>query len=1069
MRNKINVIVCIMIVACVAIFAVACVPKDGDGLIKLASPSNLNLNGSVLSWDEVENAKEYFISVDGVENERSVTTTTCDLSAMVTGYGNFSITVRAYGDGKKYGTSDKSQAIVYHKGNALDTPVVTIADKVASWNAVDKAVEYSVRVTDSKGALLDELTSDALSYDFTKKKVGDDEEEKDIYGDYGAYRISVIANPASDNIEYSPSLAGVATYYNSTVLSVPKFTDMTGSTIRWGAITNATNYTLRKTYEDGTYEDAVVTGTSYAYRTKFNLEKVGAYTFTIRANGDNQVYYTSEFSEKDNEYVVNKLAAVDPQDISLTYDAKGSAKLSWKLAADSLATEFTLNLSALLPDGSVKLESSILQQTISNKIVFVVADVYDFYKYDADGEGLIKEDGTTILVYNMNGFAKVRYDGKDYFLKDKDGNDVMWKNYTPSASVDVICDMSDPDNIKFVNERKEYTNPDNGAILSQNTGEDQDVLDDGKQLFYYEKVDGETEIEVKQDVEYDADGVTVKYHTFEIMLDDIFIRKTTEDGESKYDYLISDNAYYGLLYDVSISADNTSKNYVVSQSTATSGQYMSYKIPEMADGRYVVTNTGEYAYIILNSFINPDNTDEFSIEENINFNGYEVAQIEMFGGVIDGNKHTVSGIVIGNKVMTQNGVVKNDSVSDLEYSMFVNIDSKGNSKKGIIENIFYVGVSFVGYDKEDIDENVKSIKVAPIAINNKGTIRDSLVQSDSIKAEGAQVAGLVINNYAYIGAVSVYAELEGMTVGGFMINNEQETIVSSIGFYGKVTATLSDVLTDGITSIGGAGIVVNNKGNIFDSFAIGDVSVTAAGLDSVYAGGFVAVNDGNITQSYSGEFTLNNAGITEVVANGNNAYAGGFVGLNRGDVASCYSTNKATASMYSGGFAGFNGANVTSCYSTGGTARTGENNGSFVGKNDGAVVKSVCYSTDSWAKDEAVEVFKSSEKLGDFIAILYDGEEEVDMVLMREQGYRNPLLKRVIYLLRTGNDTSEERNIVTMRPSQTVDTQAFFYLNGELKEVESILRGDNTKKGNRIVVELKGEHATTRYVYGYVN
>ena len=47
---------------------------------------------------------------------------------------------------------------------------------------------------------------------------------------------------------------------------------------------------------------------------------------------------------------------------------------------------------------------------------------------------------------------------------------------------------------------------------------------------------------------------------------------------------------------------------------------------EHDEGSYVVTNTGEYAYIIINSFINPNNEDKFSIEENINFNGYEIAQ-----------------------------------------------------------------------------------------------------------------------------------------------------------------------------------------------------------------------------------------------------------------------------------------------------------------------------------------------------------------------------------------------------------------------------------------------------------
>ncbi|MDE5756832.1 MAG: hypothetical protein K2I23_07065 [Clostridia bacterium] len=1067
MRKRINVIVCIIIVVCVAAFAVACQPKDADGLIKLSSPSNLALNGSTLSWDEVKNAQIYYISVDGTENENGVSSTTCDLSAMVTGYGNFSITVRAYGDGKKYGTSDNSQPIVYHKGKELVTPAVTIADKVASWSAIDNAVSYSVKVTDAKGNMLDEFTGDALSYNFADKKTPVSEgsqEAKDLYGDYGAYRISVIANPASDNIEYSPSLAGIATYYNSTVLSVPKFTDITSSKlIRWGAVANATNYTLRKTYEvDGTYEETDVTGTSCYYNNKFNFDKVGKYTFTIRANGDNQVYYTSAYSEADDEFVVNKLASVDSQDIELKY-VDGKANLSWKLPADSLATEFILGLTAPLPNGEVKLERDILQQKISNKIKFVEGNAYRFFKYKEDGESIEIDENKTILLYNMDGTAKVRYDGKDYFLKDKDGKDVTWRNYTPSASVDIICDMSDPDNIKFVNERKQY-NTESGAILSQLTDEKpQPILDsENKQLFYFEKVDGETEVEVVKDVEYDSEGKVI-YHTFKIVLDDIFIKETNEDGKIQYDYSKKDN-YYGLLYDVSISADNDSKNFFESQSVTTAGQYMSYKIPQKESGRFIVTNAGEYAYIILNSFINEGNTDTFYVDNNINFNGYELAQIETFSGVIDGNKHTVSGIVIGNKVMTQNGVVKSDNASLLNYSMFVNIDNKDDTNNGIIENIFYVGMGFVGYDKEKLEESVSEIKVAPIAINNKGTIRNVLVQSDSIKAEGAQVAGMVIDNNGYIVSVSVYANLEGTTVGGVMINNTAETFVTHAGFYGDVKATLSDILTEGVTSIGGAGLAVYNNGNIVDSFSIGDVSVSATGLDKVYAGGFVAVNNGTILESYSGEFTLNNV-FTNVTANGDHAYAGGFVGLNSGNIQSSYSTNKTTASLYAGGFVGYNESTITSCYSTGGTTRTGENRGAFVGKNvgEGNIAKSVAYSTDSWANDSAVTVFTSSEKLDDIISVLY-GEDESAMTLMRDKGYRNPLIKGLIYIVREGN---EIKNIVTIRPSQTVDAQGVVF-NGEVKDVESTMHGDNTIKGNKIVIELSSEGVSSRYIYGYV-
>ena len=165
MRNKIRIIVCLMLVVCIAAFAVACQQKDADGLIKLSTPSNLALNGSVLSWDEVPNAKEYFISIkgeDGEEREQSVgNNTTCDLSLMVTSTGNFEIKVRAYGDGQKYGTSDKSSAITYRKGDALDTPTVTWKeDKLAGWDAVSGAVNYSLKVTNRAGATLDELTTE---------------------------------------------------------------------------------------------------------------------------------------------------------------------------------------------------------------------------------------------------------------------------------------------------------------------------------------------------------------------------------------------------------------------------------------------------------------------------------------------------------------------------------------------------------------------------------------------------------------------------------------------------------------------------------------------------------------------------------------------------------------------------------------------------------------------------------------------------------------------------------------------------------------------------------------------
>ena len=125
MRKKINVIAILLLVACLACMATACADRDANGLKKVKTPQNLALSGSALSWDEVEHAERYYISVND-EQKAETSSTTYDLSKIVTGYGNFSIRVKAYGDGTVYGDGDWSEAIIYHKGNALVTTVITV-------------------------------------------------------------------------------------------------------------------------------------------------------------------------------------------------------------------------------------------------------------------------------------------------------------------------------------------------------------------------------------------------------------------------------------------------------------------------------------------------------------------------------------------------------------------------------------------------------------------------------------------------------------------------------------------------------------------------------------------------------------------------------------------------------------------------------------------------------------------------------------------------------------------------------------------------------------------------------
>ena len=111
MRKKISITVLVVLLAVLMITMTACREKDENGLYKLDKPSNLAINGSTLSWDSVSDAVEYYIAING-EEKTSTANTTYNLAEIVSGYGNFNVTVRAYGDGKKYGTSDWSDVFV---------------------------------------------------------------------------------------------------------------------------------------------------------------------------------------------------------------------------------------------------------------------------------------------------------------------------------------------------------------------------------------------------------------------------------------------------------------------------------------------------------------------------------------------------------------------------------------------------------------------------------------------------------------------------------------------------------------------------------------------------------------------------------------------------------------------------------------------------------------------------------------------------------------------------------------------------------------------------------------------
>ena len=105
-RNKIIVLTFVLLSALSCLIACGGKPKA----VKLQVPENLQINGTTLIWDAVENASGYTVNVDG--NKTDTKESTYDLSVL-TEPKKYFIQIKSLGDEKKYKTSDWSQVKEY--------------------------------------------------------------------------------------------------------------------------------------------------------------------------------------------------------------------------------------------------------------------------------------------------------------------------------------------------------------------------------------------------------------------------------------------------------------------------------------------------------------------------------------------------------------------------------------------------------------------------------------------------------------------------------------------------------------------------------------------------------------------------------------------------------------------------------------------------------------------------------------------------------------------------------------------------------------------------------------------
>lgn len=185
----------------------------------------LTLEGTVVSWEAVENASVYSVAVDEVPAGGEITGTSFDFSELVKAVGAHKISVQAEENGL-YVASEIS-VVYYYTYGKLDAPVATLSGSVLSWTEVENAKDYTVMLD---GAILDEHVCRA-TFDLSGYVAA-----------AGSYEVSVKANEIGF---YNESDACSVTYVLTVSLGKTEAAfDESTLTLKWNAVVGATVYVV---------------------------------------------------------------------------------------------------------------------------------------------------------------------------------------------------------------------------------------------------------------------------------------------------------------------------------------------------------------------------------------------------------------------------------------------------------------------------------------------------------------------------------------------------------------------------------------------------------------------------------------------------------------------------------------------------------------------------------------------------------------------------------------------------------------------------------------------------------
>lgn len=400
MKNRIAITTILLLVVCLVFGVAAC--DNGT----LSAPQNLEMSGNVLSWQAVDGAESYEVSVQG-QDPITTKDTTCFIEVKET--GSYELRVRAK-KGDVY--SDYSETYVYVVASMLERPVVSYDEltKVVSWNAVDGAEGYTLRVryTDkdisAEGAVIEMSEVSGTTYTLDKEE----------YTKPGSFTIEVKAIAPEGSEKSDSAYSDACIFVNSATLSAPTLSSITSTRVYWNSVSNASSYYLEarnKNNPEEVYSTTVKATTSTSVSvllTNFNIQTPGEYTVHIKAVGDGSVYQDSAMTDVNEDFVIYKLSQLSDGCLVLKENEDGTTTASWSVTEEQLklVETFALVLTPYDSDGDALLSA--------HRVTFNLSSDTDMAKLT-----VTEENGVKTYSYVIdNGFRTVNEGVTEYLLND---------------------------------------------------------------------------------------------------------------------------------------------------------------------------------------------------------------------------------------------------------------------------------------------------------------------------------------------------------------------------------------------------------------------------------------------------------------------------------------------------------------------------------------------------------------------------------------------------------------------------------------------------------------------------